>query len=309
MSAVTPSASSGLTPRAVLMLVLPPLLWAGNAVVGRAVAGLIPPVTFNLVRWTLAALILLPMAWQVLRPSSPLWAHWKRYAIIGLLGIGCYNMFQYMALKTSTPVNVTLVASSMPLWMMLIGRLFYDAPVTRHKLGGAVLSLAAVLFVLSRGEWANLLQLRLVIGDLYMVAATIAWSAYSWMLLHTREPASVRANWQAFVLAQVVFGLAWSGLFTGVEWAVQPDLHVEWNALLIGSLAYVAIGPAVLAYAFWSRGVQLVGPTVAGFFVNLTPLFAALLSAMFLGDMPSWYHAVAFGLIVAGIVVSSRQRD
>ena len=309
MSAVTPSASSGLTPRAVLMLVLPPLLWAGNAVVGRAVAGLIPPVTFNLVRWTLAALILLPMAWQVLRPSSPLWAHWKRYAIVGLLGIGCYNMFQYMALHTSTPVNVTLVASSMPLWMMLIGRLFYDAPVTRHKLGGAVLSLAGVLFVLSRGEWANLLQLRLVIGDLYMVAATIAWSAYSWMLLHTREPASVRANWQAFVLAQVVVGLAWSGLFTGVEWAVQPDLHVEWNALLIGSLAYVAIGPAVLAYAFWSRGVQLVGPTVAGFFVNLTPLFAALLSAMFLGDMPSWYHAVAFGLIVAGIVVSSRQRD
>ena len=308
MSAVTPSASSGLTPRAVLMLVLPPLLWAGNAVVGRAVAGLIPPVTFNLVRWTLAALILLPMAWQVLRPSSPLWAHWKRYAIIGLLGIGCYNMFQYMALKTSTPVNVTLVASSMPLWMMLIGRLFYDAPITRYKLGGAVLSLAGVLFVLSRGTWNNLLQLQLVIGDLYMVAATIAWSLYSWMLLHTREPATVRARWQAFVLAQVVFGLAWSGVFTGVEWALQPHLHIDWSPKLLGALAYVAIGPAVLAYAFWSRGVQMVGPTVAGFFVNLTPLFAAILSALFLGDMPAWYHAVAFTLIVAGILVSSRQR-
>ena len=303
----TPAGRIPLT--AIFLLTLAPMMWAGNAVVGRLLADLIPPVTLNLVRWSLALLVFLPFSWRTIAPDSPLWAHWKRYAIVGLLGIGCYNMFQYMALHTSTPVNVTLVAASMPLWMMLIGRLFYDAPVTRHKLGGAVLSLAGVLFVLSRGEWANLLQLRLVIGDLYMVAATIAWSAYSWMLLHTREPASVRANWQAFVLAQVVFGLAWSGLFTGVEWAVQPDLHVEWNALLIGSLAYVAIGPAVLAYAFWSRGVQLVGPTVAGFFVNLTPLFAALLSAMFLGDMPSWYHAVAFGLIVAGIVVSSRQRD
>lgn len=308
MSAVPTSAGTSLSLRAILMLALPPLLWAGNAVVGRAVTGLIPPVTFNLVRWALAALILLPMAWQVLRPSSPLWAHWKRYAILGLLGIGCYNMFQYMALKTSTPVNVTLVASSMPLWMMLIGRLFYDAPVTRYKLAGAVLSLTGVLFVLSRGSWSNLMQLHLVIGDLYMVAATIAWSFYSWMLLHTREPASVRAHWQSFVLAQVVFGLAWSGFFTGVEWTLLPNLHIDWSPLLLGALAYVAIGPAVLAYAFWSKGVQLVGPTVAGFFVNLTPLFAAILSALFLGDLPSWYHAVAFALIVASIVVSSRQR-
>ena len=288
------------------MLTVAPLLWAGNAVVGRALNPLIPPVTLNLLRWVLACLILLPFAGGVLRPGSPLWAHWKRFSLLGLLGIGCYNMLQYMALRTSTPVNVTLVASSMPLGMMLVGRLFYDVPITRPKLWGAALSLAGVLLVLSRGSWSNLLHLHLVVGDLFMLAATLCWSFYSWMLMHTREPAGLRGDWKAFLLAQIALGVVWSLFFTGIEWAIEPDLHIVWSPALWAGLAYVAIGPAILAFAFWGMGVQQAGPTIGSFFTNLTPVFAALLSAFFLGESPAWFHAVAFVLIVAGIVVSSR---
>lgn len=105
------------------MLVAAPLLWAGNAVVGRALNTLIPPITLNFVRWLLAFALLLPLAWQVLRPDSPLWPHWRRYALLGLLGIGSYNALQYLALQTSTPLNVTLVGSGMPVWMLIIGAL------------------------------------------------------------------------------------------------------------------------------------------------------------------------------------------
>lgn len=306
-SADSASRPHALTLATALMLTLPPLFWAGNAVVGRAVVGQIPPVTFNLLRWALAGLIILPFGLWALRPGSPLWPHWRRYAVLGLLGIGCYNMFQYMALKTSSPLNVTLVASSMPLWMMLVGRLFYAAPITPGKLWGALLSLSGVLLVLARGQWGNLLHLQLVVGDLYMVAAAICWSFYSWMLLHTREPAAVRNGWLPFLLAQITFGLAWSGLFTSAEWLLQPGLSIQWGLPLAAALLYVAIGPAVLAYAFWGAGVQRAGPTVAGFFSNLTPLFAAILSTLFLGELPHWYHALAFVLIVAGITVSSRR--
>jgi drug/metabolite transporter (DMT)-like permease len=294
-----------LTPATAALLVLPPLLWAGNAVVGRLLAGLVPPITLNFLRWLLAFLLLLPWTAWLLRRDSALWPHWRRFAVLGLLGVGCYNALQYLALKTSTPLNVTLVAASTPAWMLGIGALFFGQRITLRQVAGAVLSITGVLVVLCRGDWDLLLQVRLVPGDFYVLLATIAWAVYSWLLVRPGDPAAIRGDWAAFLMAQMVFGLAWSGLFAAGEWAAAtPQLQ----AMCCGSaaLAYVAIGPAILAYRSWGLGVQRVGPTIAGFFSNLAPLFAAVMSAAFLGELPHVYHGVAFALIVGGIFVSSR---
>lgn len=151
-----------------------------------------------------------------------------------------------------------------------------------------------------------LMQLRLVSGDLYMLVAAFAWAVYSWLLTRTREPAQWRSDWSAFLLAQIAFGLVWSGLFSAGEWALT-DAHIVWGWPLAAALLYVGLGPAVLAYCCWGFGVQRVGPEIAGFFTNLTPLFAALMSAAFLGQRPELYHGAAFALIVGGIVMASRR--
>lgn len=295
-----------LTPATALLLLLPPVLWAGNAVVGRLVTGLVPPMTLNFLRWALAFVILLPLAHRVLRPGSALWPLWKRFALLGLLGVGSYNALQYLALKTSTPLNVTLVASSVPIWMLAVGALCFGQRVSRQQIAGAVLSIGGVLVVLSRGQWALLAEVRLVPGDFYVLLATLAWAFYSWLLARPGEPPAIRNDWAAFLMAQIVFGLGWSGSFAAGEWALT-DAHISWGWPLAAALLYVAVGPAVIAYRCWGLGVQRVGPAIAGFFSNLTPLFAALLSAAFLGELPQLYHALAFVLIVGGIVVSSRR--
>ena len=295
-----------LNPATALLLTLAPLLWAGNAVVGRLVYALIPPMTLNFLRWALAFVILLPLAHRVLRRASPLWPDWKHFALLGLLGVGCYNALQYLALQTSTPLNVTLVASSIPVWMLGVGALCFGQKISRQQMAGALLSVAGVLVVLSRGQWALLVQVRLVPGDVYVLLATLAWAFYSWLLAKPGVSPALRSDWAAFLMAQIVFGLGWSGLFAGVEWAVT-DAQIRWGWPLVAALLYIAIGPAVLAYRCWGMGVQRVGPAIAGFFSNLTPLFAALLSAAFLGEVPHLYHALAFLLIVSGIVVSSRR--
>jgi drug/metabolite transporter (DMT)-like permease len=288
------------------LLTVPPLLWAGNAVVGRLVYPLISPITLNFLRWGLAFFILLPFAAWVLRRGSGLWTHWRRYAWLGLLGIGCYNALQYLALTTSSALNVTLVAASTPVWMLATGTLFFGQRVSQRQIAGALLSVAGVLLVLSRGEWALLMQVRLVPGDLYILVATVGWAFYSWLLVRGDDPPEIRSDWAAFLMAQLVPGLAWSGLFAAGEWAVG-EVTLQWGWPLAAALVYVAIGPAILAYRCWGLGVQRVGPTVAGFFANLAPLFAALMSAAFLGELPRLYHALAFLLIVGGIVVSSRR--
>lgn len=289
-----------------VLLTIPPLLWAGNAIVGRLVHDQVAPITLNLLRWAFAFVLMLPLAYRVLRPRSALWLHWRRYAVLGLLGIGTYNALQYLALQTSTPINATLVGSSMPVLMLAVGGLFFGAPVTRRQLLGALLSSAGVLLVLSRGEWQLLLALRLVPGDLFMLLATLAWAFYSWILVRTSEPTEVRKDWALFLMAQLVFGLGWSSLFAGLEWTLASP-RIVWSPTLVAALAFIVLGPAILAYRCWGLGVQRAGPAVAGFFVNLTPLFAALLSALFLGETPKLFHGAAFALIVGGIVVSSRR--
>ncbi len=296
-----------LSPTAVLLLTLPPLLWAGNAVVGRMVSELVSPMTLNLLRWALAFILLLPLAGAVLRPSSLLWPNWRRFALLGLLSVGGYNALLYLALNTTSPLNVTLVGASMPVWMLLIGRLFFDVAISRRQLVGAALSIIGVLVVLSRGQLEVLAQVRLVPGDLYMLAASAAWAYYSWMLARpTTEPPSIRSNWSAFLLGQIAFGLAWSALFSGGEWALGKG-HIQWSWPLAAALVFIAVGPALIAYRAWGAGVARAGPAAAGFFSNLTPLFTALLSTAFLGESPRLYHVLAFALIVGGIVVSSRR--
>jgi drug/metabolite transporter (DMT)-like permease len=298
-----------LTPSTAVLLTVPPLLWAGNAVVGRLVREAVPPMTLNLLRWAIALLVLLPIAWSTLRAPAVragVRARWGRYALLGLLGIGMYNSLQYLALRSSTPINVTLVASGVPVWMMLVGRLFYGVAVRPAQVAGALLSIAGVLVVLCRGDVAGLLALRLVAGDLFMILATIAWSFYSWMLLQPQDEPALRANWAAFLAVQVGFGMLWSGAFSGAEWTLGAH-PIAWSGRLGAALLFVGVGPAVLAYAMWGAGIRRGGPGLGSFFMNLTPLFAALLSSAFLGEAPHAFHALAFGLIVAGIVVSSRR--
>lgn len=288
-----------------LLLVIPPLLWAGNAIVGRLVRDMVSPITLNFLRWAIALLILLPLAHDIYRPDSRLWQNWRRFSVLGLLGIGMYNALQYLALQSSTPINVTLVAASMPIWMLMIGRLFFGAEVTTKQIVGTVLSIAGVLLVLCRGELQQLLALRLVPGDIFMILATVAWSLYSWLLTRSGDPTGIRSHWASFLLAQVSFGMVWSAAFAAGEW-VFTDVHIRWNWSLVAALLYVAVGPAVIAFRCWGTGVQRVGPSVAGFFSNLTPLFAAIMSSAFLGELPHTYHCIAFLLIVGGIVLSSR---
>jgi drug/metabolite transporter (DMT)-like permease len=296
--------------RIAALLTLPPLLWAGNAVVGRLMVNAVPPLALNALRWALALLFLLPLAWRLFRRPHEIARHAGLFMLLGLLGVGSFNALQYLALQTSTPINVTLIASSAPLWMMGVGALLYgERPAARHWLG-ALLSLAGVMLVLSRGDVTALLALKLVPGDLLMLLAAALWALYSWML--ARPPASFRGDerpdwgWAEMLLMQVIFGGAWAALGAGVEHAVRPA-EIHWSPGVLWALVYVALGPSLIAYRCWGAGVATVGPAIAAFFSNLTPLFAALMSAALLGEPPRAYHVVAFALIAAGIVVTSRQ--
>lgn len=280
-------------------------LWAGNAIAGRVLVGSISPITLSAVRWGLAAVLLLPLGWRVFMPASALWKNKKRFLLLGLFGVGSYNVLLYLALQTSTAINVTLIGASMPIWMLFIGAVFYQVKPSILQMIGAIVSLLGVGIVLTRGDLAALLSMEMVIGDLLIMLATILWAFYSWMLSRPGSSNERQWPWAEFLMAQVTVGLLWTGFFDGFEIAAGHafiDLN-WWTASLI---VFVAVGPSLIAYRCWGLGVNGAGPTVAAFFANFIPLFTALLSAAMLGEPPQLFHGLAFALIVAGIAISSK---
>ncbi|OWF65456.1 EamA family transporter [Polynucleobacter hirudinilacicola] len=291
-------------------LLIATALWAGNAIAGRVLvaSAAVSPITLSLVRWGLAALLLLPLGWRVFSPSSALWQNKKRFVLLGLFGVGSYNVLLYLALKTSTAINVTLIGASMPIWMLLIGAFFYQTKPGLLQLVGAVVSLFGVAIVLTRGDLSTLLSMEMVLGDLLIMLATITWAFYSWMLSRPGVSTERQWPWAEFLMAQVFVGLLWTGFFDVFEIAAG-QAYLELNLWTASLILFVAVGPSLIAYRCWGLGVNGAGPTVAAFFANFIPLFTAILSTAMLGEPPRLSHGLAFALIVIGIVISSRKKQ
>ena len=290
--------------RVMLYLMLAALLWAGNAVVARLLVGEISPFLLSTARCLVAMAVLLPFGMSILRAHSDLWKNKKRFLLLGLFGLGGYNMLLYLAIQTSTPINVTLIGSGMPIWMLLIGALFFGNRPSGYQVIGALISISGVCIILSRGDWMAILQVQFVYGDLLMVLATILWAFYSWMLTRPGKSNERQWPWNDFLLAQVLVGLLWSSAFTVMEWQ-GGYLHFEPSMVVFLLIVYIAIGPSLIAYRCWGLGVAKAGPTVAAFFANFIPLFTAILSTVILGESPQGFHGLSFVLIVIGIAMSA----
>jgi drug/metabolite transporter (DMT)-like permease len=294
--------TSRLTPSTAALLLLPPLFWAGNAVVGRALVGHFPPLALSFWRWALAFAILLPFAARSIRAHrGTIRTHWRALVVLSFLGVACYNSLQYLALQTSGAVNATLIGASGPVAGLLIGAAFYQARVSHRQWLGAALSAAGVLWVIARGDLANLLGLRFAMGDLVMLVATVLWSFYTWMLRRQRPPLPMTA------LLALQIGIGASMILPAylIELAVTQRVP-EATATNIAALVYVAVLPSIVAYYCWDRGVARAGAVLPMYFVNLTPVFAALLATFFLAEPIGLYHFVGGALILVGIHLANR---
>jgi len=290
-----------LTFRTALLLTIPPVCWAANAVVARALVGEFPPLALSFLRWVLAGCLLAPFVWRaVIAHQSVYRHHWKVVLATSVLGVAAYNSFQYLALQTASALNVTLIASSAPVFILATGALFFGQTVRATQALGAMVSIAGVLAVLLRGQWTHLASLQISPGDLWMLAAAASWSVYTW-LLRVRRPALDLAP---FLAVQMVVGSLVIAPFAGVE--ALMGAQIIWSSSSWAGLFFVATFPSLLAYWCWDRGVARAGAVLPIYFANLTPLFAALLSSWILDESPSMYHVVGMALIVVGIHLAAR---
>lgn len=284
------------------LLTLPPLFWAGNAVVARMIVGEVPPVALSLARWVIALALLLPFAWRAaLRHRAILARHWRILLAIGPLGVGAYNTLQYIALQTSTPLATSLIASSSPVFILALGALVFGERTRSAQWLGAALSVGGVLLVMARGDPANLAQLAFVPGDLIMLVANLTWTLYTWLLRRHRPD----LPFAPLLLVQVAIGVVAIAPFAALEASLSPA-RIQWSGGAAAAMLYMAVFPSLAAYWCWDLGIRRVGAVIPVYFANLTPVFAAVLSMWLLDDAPRIYHVAALALIIGGIHLASR---
>ena len=286
---------------AYVLLILATLAWGGNAVAGKMAVGEWLPFTITSARWLIVVLILLPFVYShVLSERKTLLANAPGLFALCGLGLGGFNLLMYLSLNYTTAINVSIEQASMPLIILLLNFLLLRQRVVWQQLCGLAVAIAGVWLTTTRGQPLSLFESGLNRGDAIMLCACVLYASYSVGLRW--KP---KISWQSFM-----FCLAFCALLISVPFTVYELWHQDHPALRTADwlvLAYVVIFPSLLSQLFFARGVELIGANRAGQFINLVPIFGAMLAVIILGEQFRWYHAVGLLLVLGGIALAERR--
>jgi len=282
------------------LLVLTTLFWAGNAIAGKLAAGVISPVELTFFRWLVACVLVYAVArphlahdWAIMRRHLPL------LFTLGALGLAAFNFALYGALHHTTAINVTIEQSCMPVLIMLANYLFFGQRVTTLQSVGVVLTIAGVVVTATRGAPLSVLETGVNRGDAIMMLAVLLYGGYTVALRYRPQ-----IHWMSLMLALAVSALAVP--FYAVEAAREGFRPPSLEAWAI--VAYTAVFPSLLSQVFYIRGVAMLGPNRAGLFINLVPIFGALLAVLLLGEVFRPFHLTGLVLVLGGIALAEHFR-
>jgi drug/metabolite transporter (DMT)-like permease len=284
----------------ILLLVLTTLIWAGHSVVARLAVGEVGPMTLTCMRWGLALVPILAAARPSLRRDWPaLRAKWRYLAVMGALGYTVFNALFYFAAHRTSALNLSIIQGAIPALVLIGARIFLGLRFTGLQALGAGITMLGVVAIAAQGDPARLAALAFNSGDVMMVAAVILYAGYTVAL---RERPQVSG-------LSLLAGMAFAAFLTSVPlmvWEIFSGGFIWPNAAGYLTLAYVALGPAFSSQLFYMRGIELIGPGRAGVFVNLVPVFGAIMAVVLLGEPFAAYHVVALILVVGGIAIAQR---
>ncbi|MBV8849197.1 MAG: DMT family transporter [Methylobacteriaceae bacterium] len=278
-------------------------LWGGNAVAARAAAGEVTPMTLVFLRWVMVCIVLVALFHEeILREREMLWGARRRILLMAGFGFTGFNVLFYIAGYYTTAVNLTLLQTVIPVFVLAGSAVFRGVPVTFMQVIGMLVTLTGIVLIATHGEPARIRELEFNRGDLMVLAAAALYAGYT-LGLFDRPPISALAFFAGLAIGALVssfpfflFEVFGGGNFrapTAKGWAI---------------LAFVALGPSFVGQLLYMRGVELIGPGRAGLFINLTPVFGALFAVLILGEDFHPYHAIAMVIALSGIWLAERRR-
>lgn len=286
-----------------LLLVLATLLWGGNFVIGRAVAGDIPPITLAFLRWCVAFIVFLPIAYSRVKREWPMIkTHWPIVIVMAITGVACFNTLVYIGVYYTTSINASLMNSSTPIIIYILSFIFLKERLSKFQLIGTALSLAGVAFILSKGSLETLLSFSFNKGDLIVLIAVFCWGVYS---LLVKQYAGRLPGYSTF-LVTIALGVIMLLPFTIYE-LITTSVDIVWSPSTIGAILYVGIVASIIAFLSWNNGVVALGANKASIYLNFIPLFAAIFAVLFLGEDLLLAQVIGGLAVICGVLLANKK--
>ena len=280
------------------------LFWSGSSVVGRHVAGEIPPMALNFWRWFFAFLIVLTWTWgELWRHRALVLEKWKYISFLALSSAIGFGALHYVALQYTTAINGALFQGLMSICILITALIILGDRFGMREGIGVVLGFAGVAVIVTRGDLDVLLGLSFNVGDIILLVATMSYSVYAVFL--RRAPPELSSS----ALMAGMFGFA--ALYMLPMWLIELywfNRPAPVNLTAVWSIGFMTLGPSVLAQIFWAYSVSKVGPGTAGYFIYLAPVFGVVMGTSLLGEQFYMFHAAGIVLIFTGIWLATRKQ-
>jgi len=281
--------------KAVLFLNFAGLFWAGNLISGSLLSEYVGPGFIVASRAVAGSIILiLFFRFSGQRDIFVGVKSWRLLMLMSLSGVLGFQIFLYLGLRYTTPINAGLMNSLTPLATALLAAIFLRENLQRSQWLAAAITIVGVCWILSGGQLSVLLALDFNIGDMLMLLAVLSWGIYGIVGRQVMLTMSALETTAIGLFLSVIPALS----LATVEgfYFIKPEV----NALVVAILAFVCIGPTVLSLFWWNRGVQLIGPSQAALYLNVIPVYAIVLAVFLLDATLSRSDIIGAILVLAG---------
>jgi len=283
---------------AFVLPVIAVMIWSLNIVVTRYAADLISPVSISFYRWLIAFLILTPfMLGKVWEQRQLIIQHWLQLAVLSAFGMVLYQGLAYTAAHYTTATNMGLINAFIPVFTILVSFFILKDIPNRFAIMGSILSFCGLIYVMAQGNLSALWQSGAHWGDLLMVIAVFFYAFYGVFL----------KKWQLKIpllislYIQIAFALIYHLPF--IAWLGLDSL----NTANLSSVLYAGIFPSLIAPFVWMLAVQQIGPNRTSIFMNLMPVFTAIIASLWLAESWTIYHTLGGVLILTGVVMAQKK--
>ncbi|HEV3157252.1 MAG TPA: DMT family transporter [Candidatus Baltobacteraceae bacterium] len=283
------------------LALLATVIWSGNFVISRGLESLVPPVALSFWRWTTATAVILPVAFAELRRDQRgIRAHWGYLVLCAFLGVALMNTLIYVAGHSTRAINLSLLATCSPIFIIMASPIVDGVRITRRKLIGVVMAAIGVLILLTQGSLETLRSFSFHPGDIWMLSAALTFAAYT-LLLRRRPPEIGNLSFTAvtFTLGTIMLVPAYAiELFTGAH------MHVTEGVL--SAIAYVGILASIVAFLSWNAALKLIDSASAALIYYFIPVFSSIAAIIFLGERVHTADYVSAVLVIGGVILGTR---
>ncbi|HOX00346.1 MAG TPA: DMT family transporter [Deltaproteobacteria bacterium] len=283
-------------------LFLTAVFWGGTFIAGRVFAREVEPYSGSFLRFLVASVCMIPLVWhfegrlQQLRRKQVLFVF-----LSGMTGVFLYNIFFLTGMQTVQAGRASVIVASNPVLISLFAALLFRGErMTPLKAIGVALSVCGAVYVITRGNPADILQGAIGRGELLIFGCVASWVSYSLIgKVVMRDVYPVSAVTYACLIGSAA--LLPPALLEGMAGNLGGYSLFAWL-----SIVYLGFFGTCLGFIWYYEGIREIGPSRAGVFINFVPISAVIMSFFFLGETIDASLLIGAALVLTGIYLTNR---